>query len=154
MSQLTRASICFLLSIIVVVFAFPTQGSGEKPTQSAAAMEQLLGELSQNTEIPPILRWKSNRGFYRTPPPPELGYVFDMSGLRFAAKAKQGDKWVLVVDGKERGVFDGIESILMGSDGENVVYSAKRSGKWIKMLNEKELGQAFDELRGGVLGIW
>jgi len=126
--------------------------SADEKTKSAAlpaAKEELLGELSQQTEPPGPGGTKHfwNKQFWSSAEP-EADYNFDAVSLHFAARAKQGNKWVLVVDGKERNTFDGIESVLITSEGQ-VVYSAKRGDKWLKMFDDKELGSAFEKLGGG-----
>jgi rRNA maturation protein Nop10 len=146
------ALIAWLMSVSSSAAARPQQaGAGEKnqPAALPAAKEELLGELSPQTEVPgPEITKRPWKEFWGTAKP-EADYSFDPGSLRFAARAKQGQKWVLVVDGKERGTFDGIESVLVSPLGQHVVYSAKRDNKWVKMMDDKELGSAFDKLSGG-----
>src|SRR5207253_203473 len=126
-------------------------GAGEKnrPVALPAAKEELLGELSPQTDAPgPEVTKRPWKEFFSMAKP-EADYSFDPVSLRFAARAKQGQKWVLVIDGNEKGTFDGIESVLIGPQGQHVIYSAKRDGKWVKMMDGKEIGSAFDKLGPG-----
>jgi len=128
------------------------QESAAEKSQSAAlpaAKEELLGELSPQTEAPgPEITKRPWKEFFSMAKP-EADYSIDPVSLRFAARAKQGQKWVLVIDGKEKGTFDAIESVLIGPQGQHVLYSAKRDTKWVKMLDGKEIGPAFDKLGAG-----
>lgn len=136
----------------------PSQGApppqmtvGEKSQAAAlpAAKEELLGELSPQTEVPgpEIARHSMKEMFGSSAGKPNADYSFDRSTLRFIARAKQGQKWVLVVDGKEGAVFDGLESVIAYEG--HILYSAKRAGKWAKVLDDKEVGSTFDELGWG-----
>jgi len=150
------ALIVWLMAVTSSVGAPPQQtGAGEKnqPVALPAAKEELLGELSPQTDVPgPEITkrpWKEFLTTGWTTPKPEADYSFDPASLRFAARAKQGQKWVLIVDGKEQRTFDGVESVLVSPLGQHAVYSAKRDNKWVKMMDDKELGSAFDKLGGG-----
>jgi hypothetical protein len=146
---ISTALICFLLFALTLTPMLSPQESGIKQVQLPAAEEQLLGELSPNTDVPGPEMKRSILKSLLNSPDTEEDYVFNSTGLRFACRAKRGDKWTLIVDGKERAAFDGIKSMLISPDGEKVVYSAKQSGKWVKMLDDKEIGQPFDDLGGG-----
>jgi rRNA maturation protein Nop10 len=143
------ASISFFLLALTSIKLASAQESKPASAPLPAPKEELLGELSPQTEPPGLGGTKHfwNKEFWSTAEP-EADYNFDATGLRFAARAKQGNKWVLIVDGKERGTFDGIEAVLVTSHGQ-IVYSAKREDRWVKMLDDKELGPTFEKLGGG-----
>lgn len=109
----------------------PPQATAADKTQPAAlpaAREELLGELSDE-------------------PKDVAEVVLSNDGMRFAAKIKRSKQWVLVVDGKEGPAFDDIAGISFSLPAaRHIVYAAKRNGKWTEMLEEKELGPAFDAL--------
>jgi WD40 repeat protein len=161
MPQQKRTSCLGLLALVAWLTPFcssvaspPQTRVGEKtqPAVLPATKEELLGELSPQTEVPgPAIAKRGWNEFLKDPNPVEreADYFVDSASLRFAVRAKQGKRWVLVVDGKEKDVFDGIESVLVSPDGQHIVFSAKRDEKWVKMLDDKELGPAFDELGGG-----
>lgn len=111
--------------------AVPQQtGAGEKkqPVALPAARQESLGELSDE-------------------PKDVAEVVLSSDGMRFAAKMKRGKQWVLVVDGKEGSAFEDIAEISFSLPAaRHIVYAAKRDGKWIEMLDDKELGPAFDAL--------
>src|SRR5690242_13300799 len=93
-----------------------------------AAKEDLIGELSDE-------------------PKEVADVVLGSDGLRFAAKIKRGKQWILVVDGKEQRAFDDISGISFSLPAaRHVIYATKRNGKWTEMLDDKELGPAFDAL--------
>src|SRR5229473_199760 len=105
-------------------------GAGEKnqPVALPAAREELLGELSDE-------------------PKDVAEVVLSNDGIRFAAKIKRGKQWVLVVDGKEGPVSEDFAGISFSRPGaRHIIYAVKRSGKWTEMLDDKELGPAFDAL--------
>jgi hypothetical protein len=148
-----KGSLIFLLCLILqprISAQQPTgqESAGEKSHTAAlaTAKEELLGELSPQTDVPgpEIARNGMKELFGSSAGKPNADYSFDPASLRFIARAKQGSKWVLVVDAKESGVFDGIGSVLVYQD--HVSYSVKRDGKWAVVLDDKELGSGFDEL--------
>lgn len=158
MRQQKRISCLGLVGLLVWLMPV-TSSAGASPQQTAAveknqpvalpaAKEELLGELSAQTDVPgpEIARHSMKELWGISAGKPNADYSFDPVSLRFVARAKQGQKWVLIVDGKESGVFDCVESVLIF--GEHILYSVKRSGKWVKVLDGKELGSAFDELGG------
>ena len=147
--RLSAYPICFPLLALTLVPRLWPQEPTVQPGSLPPAKEELLGELSPQTDVPGPRTAGGLLREYFSSASPEADYAFDPGSLRFAARAKQGTKWVLIVDGKERGVFDGVESILVSPGGRHVNYSAKRAGRWVKMLDDKELGPAFDELGGG-----
>jgi WD40 repeat protein len=126
------------------------ESAGEKSHTAAlaTAKDELLGELSPQTDVPgpEIERHGMKELFGSSAGKPNADYSFDPGSLRFIARAKQGQKWVLIVDGKEKGVFDGLSSVLLYED--HIIYSIKRAGKWVLVLDEKELGPTFDEIGG------
>jgi WD40 repeat protein len=129
-----------------------TASEKNQPVALPVTKEELLGELSAQTDVPgPAIAERGWKEFLIDPYAVEHGtdYFVDSASLRFAVPAKQGKRWVLVVDGNEKKLFDGIESVLVSPGGQHVVFSAKRDEKWVKMLDDKELGPAFDELGGG-----
>ena len=120
-----------LMTVCGTVASPPPQATAADKTQPSAlpaAKEELLGELSEEAK--------------------EVeGLVMGSDGLRFAAKIKRGKQWVLVVDGKEGPAFDDITGISFSLPAaRHIVYAAKRNGKWTEMLDDKELGPAFDAL--------
>lgn len=159
--MLQRNQICFvgLLTLLGwLVPSRPSQGApppqmtaGEKSQEAAlpAAKQELLGELSPQTEVPgpEIARHSMKEMFGSSAGKANADYSFDRSNLRFIARAKQGPKWVLIVDGKEGAVFEGLESVIAYEG--HILYSAKRDSKWVKVLDDKEIGSAFDELGSG-----
>src|SRR5258708_16108825 len=103
-------------------------GKKTQPVTLPAAREELLGELSDE-------------------PKDVAEVVLSNDGMRFAAKIKRGKQWVLVVDGKEGPVSEDFAGISFSRPGaRHIIYSVKRSGKWTEMLDDKELGPAFDAL--------
>lgn len=162
MPQQKTISCLGLVGLLVWLMA-ATSSAGTQPQQTAAveknqpitlptAKEELLGELSTQTDVPgPAIARRDWKQFLKDPNPVEreADYFVDSASLRFAVRAKQGKRWVLVVDGKEKDVFDGIASVFVSPGGQHVVFSAKRNEKWVKMLDDRELGPAFDELGGG-----
>ncbi len=130
-------------------------GAGEKnqPVALPVAKEELLGELSADTSVPDREIDAAGSARFGTIRTAKLqpAYVIDPPSLRFTARAKQGKGWVLVVDGKERErAFDGIESVVVSRGGQHIVYSAKRGGQWVRMLDDKELGPPLEEPSGGI----
>src|ERR1700747_397158 len=159
MPQQKRISCLGLMALIAWLMAV-TSSAGVPAQQTAAsektqpvalpaATEEFLGELSPQTEAPgPEITKRPWKEFFSMAKL-EADYSFDPASLRFAARAKQGQKGVLVGDGKGKGTFDGIESILIGPGGQHVIFSAKRDTKWVKIMDGKELGPAFDKLGAG-----
>ncbi len=151
------ALMVWLMSVTSSGGAPPQQtGASEKnqPVALPAAKEELLGELSVETGVPGRgidgAAGSARFGMIRTAKR-EPAYFIDPASLRFTARAKQGKGWVLVVDGQERGqTFEGIESVVVSPGGQHVVYSAKRAGQWVKMLDDKELGPALEEPSEGI----
>jgi len=144
--------VAWLTAVLSPAASPPSQTSASEKNQPVAlpaAKEELLGELSPQTEPPGSEITKRPWKEFWSMANPESDYSFDPESLRFAARAKQGKNWVLVVDGKEKGTFDGIESVLIGPQGQHVIYSAKRDTKWVKMMDDKEIGPAFDKLGAG-----
>ena len=125
------ALIAWLMPVTSSAGAAPQQtGAGEKnqPVALPAAREELLGELSDE-------------------PKDVAEVVLSNDGIRFAAKIKRGKQWVLVVDGKEGPVSEDFAGISFSRPGaRHIIYAVKRSGKWTEMLDDKELGPAFDAL--------
>jgi hypothetical protein len=123
------ALVLCLMTVCGTVASPPPQATAADKTQPSAlpaAKEEFLGELSEEAK--------------------EVeGLVMGSDGLRFAAKIKRGKQWVLVVDGKEGPAFDDITGISFSLPAaRHIVYAAKRNGKWTEMLDDKELGSAFD----------
>jgi hypothetical protein len=69
-------------------------------------------------------------------------------GKRVAYGARVGNKWFVVVDGKEKKQYDGIGkgSLIFSPDGKRVAYGAEVGDKWFVVVDGKEEKQYDDPL--------
>jgi hypothetical protein len=99
------------------------------PAGNSNVTEEFLGELSRETE-----------------PPSEF---VSIAGTRFAARAKRGNKWVLIVDGKEGSPVDDIPAApTITPEGRHVIWIAKRAHGYVPLIDGEELGPSFEDLDG------
>src|SRR3989338_7143686 len=68
-------------------------------------------------------------------------------GKRVAYGAQVGNKWLVVVDGKEERQYDGIgqSTLIFSPDGKRVAYGAQVGNKWLVVVDGKE-GRQYDDL--------
>ncbi len=145
------ASISVLMSVRSSAGVPPQTSAGEKNQAVAlpAAKEELLGELSAEAKLERDFDNVSERiKFASADIVP--AYVIDPATLRFAARAKEGKSWVLVVDGQQRGpTFESLKSVVLSPGGQHIVYSGKQGGHWVRVLDDKQLGPPSEKLDGG-----
>ncbi|MEW6416877.1 MAG: hypothetical protein AB1480_02010 [Nitrospirota bacterium] len=63
--------------------------------------------------------------------------------MAYIAKAKEGDKWLVVVDGKEGKKYDGIGALIFSPDSKRVAYQAIEGDEWFVVVDGKE-GKRYD----------
>lgn len=56
--------------------------------------------------------------------------VFDEQGRRYAFPARRGDRWHMIVDGREGGAWDGVTSPRFSAKGQHFIYLAEQAGHW------------------------
>ncbi|MEN6372958.1 MAG: hypothetical protein ABFD64_13200 [Armatimonadota bacterium] len=67
-------------------------------------------------------------------------FEFSPDGSRLAYAARKGNKWVMVVDGKESAAFDGVREPYFSADSKHTCYVGFRGKNCIPVLDGKELG--------------
>jgi len=69
------------------------------------------------------------------------GVTYSSDGLRRAVKARKGDKWLVLADGKEGRQYKDIEHVMFSPDGKKIAYAAKNEqNKWVMAVDDVEWG--------------
>lgn len=68
-------------------------------------------------------------------------FAFSPDGNRLAYTARKGSKWVMVVDGNESAVFDGVREPYFSFDSKHICYVGFRGKDSILVLDGKECGR-------------
>lgn len=71
-------------------------------------------------------------------PKPMLGAFYSKNGCHAAYIIENGDKELIVLDGKKGPVYDGIENLVFSPDGKRVAYSAKKGQNELMVLDGQE----------------
>ena len=72
-------------------------------------------------------------------------------GRHVAWRARQGNKWVVMTDGRANTlIFDEVRWITFSADSLRVAYRGKRDGKWVAVVDGQAQATSYDEIRNSV----
>jgi hypothetical protein len=71
---------------------------------------------------------------------------------RIAYPAARGERWVVVIDGRESAAYDGIGEVVFSADGAHLAFSAELAGRW-RVVRDGVAGAPWDALIRRSLGF-
>lgn len=110
---------------IIILAALSVAGSLWMAGKSSRQAEESIRESAKITETLTAKRNEKENS----------RILFATNGSRDIYKIKKGDRWVVVIDGKESDVYDAVASPAFSSDGTQFAYSATLNGQTFLVIN-------------------